>query len=61
MKTNKLRLDNAVVENNIAPSRNKAQALIMAGVILVNGEVETRADRTIKAEDEIKKESHEVH
>lgn len=47
----KLRLDNALVQQNLAPSRNKAQAFIMAGEVLVNGEVETRADRTIKEED----------
>lgn len=53
MKQNKLRLDNALVQQNLASSRNKAQALIMAGVVLVNGEIDTRADRTLKAEDVI--------
>ena len=51
MKQNKMRLDNALVAQNLAQSRNKAQALIMAGVVLVNGEIDTRADRTIKEED----------
>lgn len=51
MKQNKTRLDNALVQQNLASSRNKAQALIMAGVVLVNGEVDTRADRTIKEQD----------
>jgi len=51
MKQNKMRLDNALVLQNLAQSRNKAQALIMAGVVLVNGEIDTRADRTIKEED----------
>ena len=51
MKQNKMRLDNALVIKNLAQSRNKAQALIMAGVVLVNGEIDTRADRTIKEED----------
>ena len=51
MKQNKLRLDNALVQQNLAQSRNKAQALIMAGAVLVNGEVDTRADRVIKEED----------
>ena len=53
MKQNKTRLDNALVLQNLAQSRNKAQALIMAGVVLVNGEVDTRADRTVKEEDVI--------
>ncbi len=47
----KLRLDHALVAQNLAPSRNKAQAFIMAGEVLVNGEIETRADRNIKEED----------
>ena len=47
----KLRLDNALVNISLAESRNKAQAYIMAGEVLVNGQVETRADRTIKDED----------
>ena len=47
----KLRLDNALVNLSLAESRNKAQAYIMAGEVLVNGQVETRADRTIKEED----------
>ena len=49
----KLRLDNALVNISLAESRNKAQAYIMAGEVLVNGQVETRADRTIKDEDVI--------
>ncbi len=53
MKQNKTRLDNSLVLQGLAQSRNKAQALIMAGVVLVNGEIETRADRTIKEEDTV--------
>ena len=51
MKQNKTRLDNALVTLGLAQSRNKAQALIMAGAVLVNGETDTRADRTVKEED----------
>lgn len=47
----KLRLDNALVALGLAASRNKAQAIIMAGEAVVNGQVETRADRNIKPED----------
>ncbi|MDR1684293.1 MAG: TlyA family RNA methyltransferase [Elusimicrobiota bacterium] len=47
----KPRLDNALAEQNLAPSRSKAQAMIMAGEVLVNGQAETRADRTIKPQD----------
>jgi 23S rRNA (cytidine1920-2'-O)/16S rRNA (cytidine1409-2'-O)-methyltransferase len=53
MKTPKTRLDNALAPRGLAASRNKARAMIMAGEILVNGETETRADRTVKDEDAI--------
>lgn len=53
MAKNKLRLDMALVEQEFFPSRNRAQASIMAGEVLVNNEVETRADRTILPEDQL--------
>lgn len=43
----------ALVEQGFFQSRNRAQASIMAGEVLVNGEVDTRADRTILPEDKI--------
>ena len=49
----KKRLDHALVEQKLAPTRSKAQAIIMAGEALVNGEIETRADRNIKPKDVI--------
>ena len=51
MAKNKLRLDMALVEQGLFNSRNRAQASIMAGEVLVNNEVETRADRTVLPED----------
>lgn len=53
MAKNKLRLDMALVEQGFFNSRNRAQASIMAAEVLVNGEVDTRADRTILPEDKI--------
>lgn len=53
MAKNKLRLDNALVEQGFFASRNRAQASIMAGEVLVNNEVETRADRTILPQDQL--------
>ena len=53
MAKNKLRLDMALVEQGFFNSRNRAQASIMAGEVLVNNEIETRADRTILPEDQI--------
>lgn len=53
MASKKLRLDMALVEQGFFPSRTRAQASIMAGEITVNGEVDTRADRTVLPEDQI--------
>lgn len=53
MAKHKLRLDMALVEQGFFNSRNRAQASIMAGEVLVNNQVETRADRTILPEDQI--------
>ena len=53
MAKNKLRLDMALVEQGFFGSRTRAQASIMAGEVLVNSQVETRADRTTLHEDQI--------
>jgi 23S rRNA (cytidine1920-2'-O)/16S rRNA (cytidine1409-2'-O)-methyltransferase len=49
----KQRLDLALVERELAPSREKAQALIMAGDVRVNGQVERRASASITPDAEI--------
>ena len=51
MAKNKTRLDMALVQQGFFNSRTRAQASIMAGEVLVNNEVETRADRAILPED----------
>lgn len=43
----KLRLDQLLVARGLAESRNRAQALLMAGVVRVNGSVQTRAGLTV--------------
>lgn len=48
-----LRLDHALVERELADTRSRAKALIMAGDVLVNDQRETRAGRNIKDEDVI--------
>ncbi len=49
----KQRLDVAVFERGLAPSREKAQALIMAGQIYVNGQKASKAGLGVTAEDQV--------
>jgi 23S rRNA (cytidine1920-2'-O)/16S rRNA (cytidine1409-2'-O)-methyltransferase len=53
----KLRLDVAMVERGLAPSREKAQALILAGDVRVAGQMETRASAGIAADAQIEVEA----
>lgn len=53
MMTKTQRLDHALVERDLADTRSRAKALIMAGDVLVNGQKETRAGRTVGSEDQI--------
>ncbi|MGI5893537.1 MAG: TlyA family RNA methyltransferase [Candidatus Merdivicinus sp.] len=50
----KNRLDILLVERGLAPSREKAKALIMAGVVFVNGEKVDKAGTTVSEEADIK-------
>ncbi|MEZ4365323.1 MAG: TlyA family RNA methyltransferase [Kofleriaceae bacterium] len=43
----KARLDKALVELGLAPSRERAQALILAGQVTLDGEVERRASQPV--------------
>ena len=47
----KERLDVILVNKNLAPSREKAKALIMAGLVYVNGQKEDKAGATFPVED----------
>jgi 23S rRNA (cytidine1920-2'-O)/16S rRNA (cytidine1409-2'-O)-methyltransferase len=52
MKHNKkIRLDQALLSRDMAPTRDKAQALIMAGEVRVNGQVQAKADHQVDAAD----------
>ena len=46
----KQRLDKLLVERRLAPSREKAQALIMAGLVRVNGQVASKAGLAVAPE-----------
>ena len=49
----KQRLDAALVERGLAPSREKARAVIMAGEVLCRGQVADKPDQRVTAEDDI--------
>lgn len=49
--TEKIRLDVALHERGFVDSREKAKALIMAGLVYVNGTKQTKAGLSVKAED----------
>lgn len=51
--SDKLRLDAAVFKLGLAPSREKAQALIMAGQIYLNGQKMQKAGTAVKADDKL--------
>lgn len=52
-KNNKTRLDIALVEKGLAPSREKAKAIIMSGIVYVNNQKSDKAGREIKPDDVI--------
>jgi len=49
----KQRLDLSLVERGLAPSRDKAKALIMAGEVLVNGQLQLKADCSVCSDDNL--------
>lgn len=53
MPSNKIRLDVALVERGLAPSREKAKAIIMAGIVYVNNQKSDKAGKDIKPDDVI--------
>lgn len=52
-KVNKTRLDVALCEKGLAPSREKAKAIIMAGIVFVNNQKSDKAGREVKEDDVI--------
>jgi len=52
-KNEKNRLDRELFERSLAPSREKAKALIMAGEVLVDGQVVIKADRIVTPQNRI--------
>ena len=52
-KIKKTRLDNLLVDRGLAASRTKAQALIMAGKVLVDGRLVDKAGKEVDPESEV--------
>lgn len=50
-KANRTRLDSALVERGLAPSRERAKAVIMAGIVYVNNQKSDKAGKDVRAED----------
>ncbi len=48
------RLDKLIVDKGLAPSRERAQALVLAAKVLVNGQVLTKAGHRVPEDSEIK-------
>ncbi|MDY0120336.1 MAG: TlyA family RNA methyltransferase [Sulfurimonas sp.] len=53
-----MRLDNYLVENNFARSRNKAQEFIKQGLVFVNDKEMLKSSYHVLAEDKVSMESH---
>lgn len=47
----KTRLDLCLVERGLVPSRDKAKAMIMAGEVMINGQLALKADKTVLPDD----------
>lgn len=50
-KVNKTRLDIALFERGLAPSREKAKAIIMSGIVYVNNQKSDKAGKEVKEDD----------
>lgn len=56
-----IRLDNYLVENSLAQSRNKAQALIKDGFVNVNSKVILKSSYKLQKSDEVKVKEHKEY
>lgn len=53
-KTEKIRLDRLLVERNIVESRERGQALILAGRVLVNGQKQDKAGSLVQGDADVR-------
>ncbi len=56
-----IRLDNYLVENNLAGSRTKAQGMIKDGLVVVNGEIMLKSSLKVSSNDEVRVKEHKEY
>jgi len=56
-----IRVDNYLVENTVAGSRTKAQAMIKEGLVVVNGEVMLKPSLKVSSSDEVRVKEHKEY
>ncbi|NCO01163.1 MAG: TlyA family RNA methyltransferase [Epsilonproteobacteria bacterium] len=56
-----MRVDNYLVENTLAGSRTKAQAMIKEGLVVVNGEVMLKPSLKVSSSDEVRVKEHKEY
>lgn len=56
----KIRLDQYLFQNNIVPSRERAKALIMAGIVYVNNEKADKAGITVNPDDTVEVRGNDI-
>jgi len=54
VRSHKVRIDKLLLDRGIVPSRERAQALVLAGKVLVNGQKTEKAGATVDAQSEIR-------
>src|SRR5437016_8763848 len=54
VRSHKVRIDKLLLDRGLVPSRERAQALVLAGKVLVNGQKTEKAGATVDAQSEIR-------
>ncbi len=54
VRSHKVRIDKLLLDRGLVPSRERAQALVLAGKVLVNGQKTEKAGAAVDAQSEIR-------
>ena len=60
MKQNTVRLDQYLCDHNMVQSRERAKALIMAGLVYINGDKADKAGMTVKEQDSVELRGQDI-